>query len=177
MISIDVKIHDEGIRRTMTLLSRRLKDARPLMRSIGEDVVDGVREHFERQKSPDGVPWKPSRRAIREGGETLRDTGTLYGSIHARAQSRRVIVGTNVRYAATMQYGAAKGAFGVVAAKVRRHQRKLKSGKIVTVSAHTRMAGVPWGTVPARPYLGISSGTWEIIRATTLKYLMGGING
>jgi len=45
-----------------------------------------------------------------------------------------VELGTNKIYSAVMQFGAAKGAFGT----------------------NARGGSIPWGNIPARPFLGIS---------------------
>lgn len=41
--------------------------------------------NFTQQRQPDGVPWLPSKRAQRDGGKTLIDTGKLLASVTARS--------------------------------------------------------------------------------------------
>ena len=62
---------------------------------------------FSDHAGPEGTPWKPSVRAIAQGGETLRDTGVLMNSItHQILSADAVEYGTNVPYATAMHYGA-----------------------------------------------------------------------
>jgi phage gpG-like protein len=75
------------------------------MRDIGEIIVDHIKGNFRDSIAPDGTPWKPSRRVIREGGKTLIDTGVLRNSFHARAGRRSVLVGTPDERASTHQFG------------------------------------------------------------------------
>jgi phage gpG-like protein len=75
----------------------------------------------------------------------------LSGRINYQANARSVRVGSPMIHAATMQFGAAQGAFG----------RTSRGGPI------------PWGNIPARPFLGLSqtdrAGVLEIIA----EYLAG----
>ena len=56
-------------------------------------------------------------------------SGTLRDQIHYQISGDLLLVGSNMIYAATQQFGAKKGEFG---------------------------KGAPWGDIPAREYLGIS---------------------
>lgn len=51
------------------------------MGDIAGHLADTTRARFETGQSPAGVPWKPSRRVIEQGGKTLVDRGDLLGSI------------------------------------------------------------------------------------------------
>ena len=62
-----------------------------------------------------------------------------------------VEIGTNKIYAAVMQFGAAKGAFGTDAGG----------------------SSIPWGAIPARPFLGISDQDRTNIAATVDEWLEG----
>lgn len=116
-------------------------DWRDLNEEIGELLVSSVRDRFRRGVGPDGRPWKPSIRARKEGGQTLRDTGLLANSIHYRADSRRVEVGTNDKRARVHQQGM------TIRAK-RAKALRFQIGEQWFIRRHV--------TIPARPFLGIS---------------------
>lgn len=99
-----------------------------LASSIGESLVSSTLERFEESKDPDGNAWTPSARAWGEGlkgkarrglglkgrggrgfGKTLVNKGLLRGSITYEATPQRVVVGTNVVYAAIHQFGGMAG--------------------------------------------------------------------
>lgn len=82
-----------------------MADTIELTESIGESLVASTVQRFENEEDPEGKRWKPSRRAIEEGGQTLSDTGRLKGSIGYEATPEMVVVGTNVEYAAIHQFG------------------------------------------------------------------------
>lgn len=118
------------------------------MREIGKELAETTRLRFRNQAGPDGKPWaalKPGTLARRRkgkgtgGAKALLDTGRLRGSITYRAGEGWVEVGTNTIYASTHQFGAKRGAYG--------------SFSIVKTR---RVIQIPWGDVPARPFLGLS---------------------
>lgn len=61
--------------------ARRLRDPSPLNRDIAVKLHQNVITRFVLEKSPTGAAWKPSQRALRQGGQTLTDTGRLRSSI------------------------------------------------------------------------------------------------
>ncbi len=97
---------------------RRMGGTDELTSSIGEYLVSSTLERFEAGKDPDGRTWTPSARAWTQGlkgrrsrgfGRTLVDKGRLRGSIVYEATPQRVVVGTNVVYAAIHQFGGMAG--------------------------------------------------------------------
>lgn len=78
-------------------------DLSPAYKEIGEELVSMVRFGFRLSQNPYGDKWEPLK--IREG-KPLQDTGNLQQSFHADAGGDSVVIGTNVPYAATHQYGA-----------------------------------------------------------------------
>jgi len=52
-------------------------DTRKARAEIGEEMLRRTEQRFARGVGPDGRPWKRSRRAEREGGQTLSKSGTL----------------------------------------------------------------------------------------------------
>lgn len=102
-------------------------DGKPLFTMVGRHVKTDVQLNFREGKSPEGVPWVPSRRVIESGGQTLRLTGKLRNSITYQADHASVEVGTNKIYGPRMHFG-----FDPLS-----------------------WTGVAGGT-PARPFLGLS---------------------
>lgn len=106
-----VEMRIEGLAKLeadLAAISRRVRDLRPLLAEIGEQVVSQTQINFITGRGPDGKAWIPSRRA-EAGGQTLIDTGRLRGSIGYRATDRQVEIGTNVVYAAIHQFGGRAG--------------------------------------------------------------------
>jgi phage virion morphogenesis protein len=76
------------------------------MRQISEIMRDAVEENFEQEGRP---KWKPSKRAQKQGGKTLQDTGSLASSISMKFTRNTAVVGTNKKYAAIHQFGGKAG--------------------------------------------------------------------
>jgi phage gpG-like protein len=79
----------------------------------------------------------------------IGETGRLSSEIHYRATDTQLQVGSPLIYAAVQQFGAEKGAFGK--------------------SKHNHP--IPWGDIPARPFLGLSYNDREAIIATLKEHV------
>jgi phage gpG-like protein len=112
-------------------------DGRPLFKMIGRRVKTDVQLRFREQKSPEGVPWIPSRRVIEHGGQTLRLTGQLRNSITYQADHASVEIGTNKVYARRQHSGDG--------ARTQSIFNALKAGRTVARTG-----------LPARPFMGLS---------------------
>lgn len=170
--SLEVDVRDQVGDELFERLAK-LKNLRPLLSEIGEIVRTSVMRNFEEQRSPEGVSWRPSKRAATEGGQTLILHGILRNSIHVQVTGDTVEVGTPVKYGVTHQFGAKAGEFGNILAVVRSHIRTSIKGKEYKVKAHTRRMLIPWGDIPARPWLGVRDEDWQDIRETILRYVGG----
>jgi phage gpG-like protein len=130
-------------------------DMTPMMEEIAEIGVMSVRRNFEAGGRPKWAGHSPStikRRGV--GARVLIDRGMaggLMGSIHGKGFRDHAEISANKEYAATMHFGARKGEFGTVAARIPSHKRKGRD-----VRGHTRMMRVPWGHIPARPFMSIT---------------------
>ena len=74
-------------------------------RLVGAEMVYQTEERFENQWDLGRSPWLPSQRAIKDRGQTLRDTGRLMASLTYVAMPDGVVWGTNVVYAKSMHEG------------------------------------------------------------------------
>lgn len=177
-MQIQITVQDEKVRMLLGTLALRMQDLSPIMREIGEIVRDSVMRNFREQRSPQGGIWEPSHRALQEHGKTLIDTATLRNSINVRADRDKVAVGTPVEYAAVHQLGVRRGSFGQFVVRVRAHTRRSRKGDEHTVRAHTRRVSLPWGDIPARPFLGVRREDWGEIHNAMLQYVLeGGARG
>ena len=125
-------------------------DSTSLMEDIGTHLTRSAMTRIDRTNvGPDGVQWTMSRRVQNKGGKTLLDSHRLRNSIHFEAGPDFVEVGSDVIYSAVHQLGAAVGAFG-------RWQHFGPNGE-------DRSRPLPFGSIPARPYLGVSNEDRSVI--------------
>ncbi len=162
---------------------RKLSDTKPLLSEIGEYGVRSTKQRFVVGRGPDGKQWAPNAQSTllkmlgRRGGDSVRREGEKINSPYLRkdgrlnkrgvslisnkrpliGESKRlsseityrvspggVEIGTSMEYAATQQFGAKAGSF---------------------------RRGIPWGDIPARPYLGLSDQDMEHLKGILRQYL------
>lgn len=159
MITVEFEGGEE-LRAALGEVSRALTDASPLYASLAELLLVQARERFQTQTAPDGTPWAAKTAATIErymrGGWTNPDRRPLFGESKALSTTLNTDygpdfapIGSPMEYAATMQYGALQRAFGTT----------------------SRGGPIPWGDIPARPFLGVSSENEADITASVYAYL------
>lgn len=138
---ITITLDDENLRRQLGDLIGALTNPGHALRSIGEELQRTTQDRFDpgQKKAPDGTPWarnSPVTIARKGRDNPLYERGILQGSIRYQLSGARgVEVGTNLVYGAAHQFGMVKGYAGRT----------------------RRGAPIPWGNIPARPYLGLSA--------------------
>ena len=164
---IQIELTDEEVTAALERLSRSLLDTTPVMQDIGELLVRSTKKRFPEGDAPDGSKWLPKSAttlaAYQARGDRM-DFRPLFGP-SGRLSSEifyevgpggsSVEIGSNLIYAGVMQFGAAQGAFGTTA----------------------RGSPIPWGDIPARPFLGLSEEDRTNILATITEWLEDAIAG
>lgn len=148
---VTVKIDDREMQELFSRILENMDDMTPVMRDIGEVVVESVTRNFEQHRSPDGTPWKPlaesTKRQRARLGRNPEDililNRILMGSIHAEAGPLSVEIGSDVVYAAIHQLGG-------------------KAGRGHSVD------------IEARQFLGIRDEDWPEIKSSVLDYIITG---
>lgn len=159
MLRVELK-SDEAFA-ALDRLAGALGDMSPVMSEIGEQLMATTEARFDEGKAPDGAAWAPKsqttidayvrrgkavdRRPLWGPGEGIR----LAKSFHTAHGQSWVEIGTNAIQSAVMNFGAKKGSFG-----------KTKRG-----------ASIPWGDIPARPFLGLSDQDEANIADTVEEWL------
>lgn len=150
-ITVTVRLDDIAAQAAVDRLAHGAGDLTDLMDQIGAVLVAGAVERISSTNvAPDGAAWPKSLRAQLSKGKTLHDTGALMRSITEEPGSDHVRVGSNMIYAAVHQEGAAQGQFGARMGMTKPSEKRPKSQRY--------FFHLPWGDIPARPYLGISEG-------------------
>lgn len=120
MVGVDFKIEQIGFDQLNLVLDNLgSADIEEVLTNIGSVIVTQTRVRIQKDKyDPDGVPWqKLSDRyaASKTGsGGILVWHGDLYDSIDSQVSGDELVVGSNLEYAATHQYGDERKAWGKV---------------------------------------------------------------
>lgn len=141
-MDVTIAYDDRDVEAALRRLVHAGQDLTPAMREIASILEEAAEEAFQSQRAPDGTPWadlsdhtKAARRKRGKWpGQILQITGDLAGSLTSAYDATSAVAGSNLVYAPTHQFGAEEGAFG-----------KTPGGR-----------PIPFGDIPARPFLGIS---------------------
>ncbi|SNR95403.1 phage virion morphogenesis (putative tail completion) protein [Humidesulfovibrio mexicanus] len=170
---IEIEVNIDIVKAGLTRLARLGEDMSPLTRDLAEVLKGGVDRAFADEEDPaTGEKWRPlspatlARRAkAGHTGAILQVSGQLAASIQTEHGPHFAAVGTNKVYAGTHQRGAKKGSFGQAKRGTRGAGRRnarnytARGGATVGGWLSGRARGgsmpLPWGDIPARPFLGI----------------------
>lgn len=137
MTGVHIEVLDAEFKAGMARLAQNVTALDGFLRDIGEYLL---RSHDERWgRSPDGQPWAPlSPEYAARKAEKRPNAPTLVWDEHLRRLQYQVsgdtlMVGSDRVYAAAHQFGLPKGYAG--------HDKH----------GHP----IPWGDIPARPFLGL----------------------
>jgi phage gpG-like protein len=134
-----VEIKNDEITPALQRVAAGLEDMTEPFRDIGEYLIGATKDRFAQGVSPEGVRWaakSPVTLAAYGAGKSNRvdirplfgPSGMLSSQIIAEPDPDRLEVGSNMVYAAMMQFGGTKAQFPNL-----------------------------WGDIPARPFLGAST--------------------
>lgn len=168
---ITVEFDNAQVDAALKRLADGVENPAPVLKEIGDLLVESTLQRFAAGRAPDGTPWAPNAEATleaylgRTGGNYKKDgslskkgTARLAGKKPLIGESRSlstqihrqlvgndaVEVGSNMVYAAMQQFGGTKAEFPHL-----------------------------WGDIPARPFLGISDEDARGIEGIVDDYLAG----
>ena len=157
-----IELQDAEVRQGLQRLIHAGTDLTPAMRTIATFLADRSEEAFAQEQSPEGIPWQPlsqatlarRKKAGKPSAKLLQQDRHLLNSITADWDKTAAVAGTNVIYATTHQFGAKQGQFG--------------QGNYTTRQGSFP---IPWGDVPARPFLGVSATDAKEIENTIARFI------
>lgn len=156
-MDITIVVDDQQVQQRLNRLRLAGANMSAAMRKIANLLQASAERNFDRQADPaTGAAWaplKPStvarRKKIGKGPTPiLEQSGILKKSLTSVHGKDYAVAGTNIVYAAIHQFGAKKGQF------------TKKQGR-----------PIPWGDIPARPFLGVRDQELKQIRNVVLDHL------
>lgn len=171
----EIEVNIQSLEKGLGRLAALGQNMTPLTRDLAEVLKGGVDRAFADEEDPNtGEKWRPLspatlKRRAKAGhtGKILQILGELASSIQTEYGPHHAAVGTNKVYAPTHQFGAKKGSFGTAKRGARTGRRSnarnytARGGATVGGWLSGRARGgsmpLPWGDIPARPFLGIGA--------------------
>ena len=158
-VAITIDVDAAPLRGGFAALRAAALDLHPALDAIGRRWADRTRARFTTGIGPDGVEWKPSQRAIRDDGQTLRDSGDLMNSITHEVEGDSVSVGTNKIYGPAHQFGV------TILPKKGEFLRFFIPGRGWVFARKV--------TLPPRPFIGLDAGDAEEFAEILADHLKG----
>ncbi|MFK3641410.1 phage virion morphogenesis protein [Pseudomonas protegens] len=155
---LDVNVDLDLVGKALEELAERLGDLTTPFNDIAEYLHQSTDDRFRQKVAPDGSPWAPLSGvtlARKKGPGILREKGTLQDTMRHQATSTELAFGTDRPYGAVHQFGQHKGASG----------------------SRGKGRPIPWGDIPARPYLGLSAEDETEVLLIIHDYLMEPVAG
>lgn len=152
---ITVRLESAPVIARLQEIARRVDDLSPAMRGIGELMVESTKERFKSSTGPDGQRWKANalgtvlaRLAKIKGAYSKRD-GRLTKKGATAITSKKPLVDTGMLQD-TIRYQLTPGGQGVEIG-TNRFAGEWEGGAAVHQFGNRK------GTIPARPFLGLSA--------------------
>ncbi|EMG2907681.1 TPA: phage virion morphogenesis protein [Klebsiella pneumoniae] len=158
----------------------------PLLRSMGERLLEFHQQRFRDQTSPDGVKWKElswryKQRKRKNREQILTRDGYLRNTLRWQVNADELLFGTDRVYGAIHQFG---GTIEIAARSQQAYYRQKKDGEIDNQFVRKNKSNfAQWHTIPAykisipaRPWLGVSKAQGTTLIDMAKNYLQGAFN-
>jgi len=193
---ITITSEDHGIGTALERIIETGKSPRPLMMAIGETLVASTKRRFATSTDPEGKPWAPNSpvtisRYLNGTKGNFKKDGSLSKKGEARVAAKKpligetrslssniawqlagedaVVIGSPMIYAGVQQFGAQMGEFGRYSQVAR--WRKYGNNDFRRHAGTKAGFPIPWGNIPARPFLGVSQSDREAILELAAEYV------
>ncbi|WP_333822853.1 phage virion morphogenesis protein [Pinisolibacter sp.] len=146
MTGVLIEVDDAAVIDALARLGAAGDNPHGFLENIGEILLKSTRERFRTETDPEGKPWAPLNPLYaagkKAGTKILEASGQLASTIVYQIAESALVVGTNRPHARVHQFGAT-----IVP----------KSGAALVFSMGGETIRAKSVTVPARPFLGVST--------------------
>lgn len=143
---IHMTIQSQAIQAWLTRAAASGRNLTPMLKNMGEELLNSTLERFDKSLAPDGSAWAPNSPvtlARKRGSQPLvGETGLLSTEIDYQVSGHELVLASNKGYAAMQQFGGTRSRFGHL-----------------------------WGDIPARPFLGLSTADEQALLEIAEDYL------
>jgi phage gpG-like protein len=159
MARITIDIADTEAREAIGHMLGLLQNPTPALDDIGEYLIVATKGRFATGTAPSGEKWKPNTALTLSRKKDTRplhgESGRLGQEILKFVDQAEVEIGSNLIYAGVQQFGAKMGEFGRYSQLSRRD--RYEEGDWRRKAGTVKGFPIPWGDIPARPFIGLSA--------------------
>lgn len=182
---ITVQVADKSALAALEKIRLAGINPRPMLLEIGEDLMSSTKVRFSTSTAPDGSTWAAnspvtvSRYTLLRSGKDgkmvarsgmLTKKGGLSAKGNLRLSSKKPLIGQSKMLSHTIDYQVRQAMLlvGSPIVYASTHQFGAEAGSFGTTK---RGGPIPWGDIPARPFLGLSAADTSAILQTAAKHL------
>ena len=172
--SITIEFDSAPVRDALNRLLATLGPAgmAPAMKDIGEVLRESTKQRFGTSSAPDGTRWAPNAQATFESylnreGKNFRQDGRLGAKGAARAMNKKPLVDTGI-LADSIVWQLVEGGVEI---GTNRFAGEWDGGAAVHQFGNRK------GTIPARPFLGVSAEDEVQVLEIVERHLLGALGG
>lgn len=146
------------------------KDPEPLLKAISQKLLNNFKLGIKKGQSPDGSKMAGISHRV---GQPLRDTGRLQRSLTATVTNGKIIIGTNLKYAAIQQFGSTEEVKVPAHVKTitQAFGKPLKFPVHANVKSHTKKMNIK-----ARPFIGFENRQKQIVNKLFTRWSNGDLH-
>lgn len=169
---ITIQVQDKQVLDMLGELAKRFNNLQPAMEEIGDEIVASTKRRFADGKDPEGTPWAANSTKttipfyLGAFGSSHKKDGSLSETGKARSGAKKPLTGKSLSLQEQINYQLA-GTSGVRIGSPMEYAAMQQFGGITSPSSM-----IPGKTIPARPFLGISTADTSNILDIVRSYLV-----
>ncbi|MCX7172597.1 MAG: phage virion morphogenesis protein [Proteobacteria bacterium] len=181
MTATTIQVSDQAVISFLNRMQNAVEHPQPIMRAIGEGVMERIKERFATATGPDGQPWAANspvtlaRYIESRGGKNFKKDGSLTKRGQALATSKKPLQGHTGDLAREFHVFATDNSVKISNAMI--YDAMQQFGGTKAQFPHL------WGDIPARPHFPITPGgdlypqEADLIVAQLAEYIQGAATG
>lgn len=180
MTAFTITVQDREVQATLQLLRERMSNMRPVLLTLGEQIVERTKQRFVTSTGPDGEKWEtngPATLAMASGqlgkGYRRKD-GSLNEKGRKALANKKPLIGESKDLSRQIVYAATGNSLTVSSTPV--YAAMQQFGGVTSARSM-----IPGKTIPARPFLPVrQDGTLypqeqQLVLETLNDFLMNGL--
>lgn len=154
-MSFTIEVQASNVLLALNRLLQAGQELNPVLRVLGEDMVERTKQRFATGTAPDGTPWAPNsdavlRNLLHSRSSSFKKDGKLSKSGEKSLANKRPLIGESRDLSRQIGYRADSDSLTVFASPVYAAMQQFGGKK----SQFPNL----WGDIPARPFLPVRPG-------------------